>query len=132
VYPNADGYQATILKENKGKSGIYRWTNNINGNTYVGSSVDLSRRLRQYYGKRLQNLEHISLIYLAIIKFGHYNFTLEILEYCESADVLEREQYYLNLLKRNIIFYKQPWRRKTPGAASLLVQYWVISTQKKL
>lgn len=38
-------------------------------------------------------------IYKAILKHGHSNFSLEILEYCEPADVLEREQYYINLLK---------------------------------
>lgn len=41
-------------------------------------------------------------IYKAILKHGHSSGearSLEILEYCEPADVLEREQYYINLLK---------------------------------
>jgi hypothetical protein len=41
----------------------------------------------------------ISLIYQAILKYGHLNFTLEILEYCASAVLLQREQHYLNLFK---------------------------------
>ena len=49
VYCNADTQKKTILKENKDKSGIYRWVNKITGATYVGSGVDLTRRLRDYY-----------------------------------------------------------------------------------
>jgi hypothetical protein len=49
VYENSDLQKVDILKENKGKSGIYRWTNNATGKSYVGSSVNLYRRLRQYY-----------------------------------------------------------------------------------
>lgn len=38
------------------------------------------------------------MIYRALLKNGYSNFQLEILEYCEPNLVLEREQYYLNLL----------------------------------
>lgn len=33
-----------------------------------------------------------------MLKYGHQNFTLEILEYCLQSELLEREQYYLDLL----------------------------------
>jgi len=42
-----------------------------------------------------------SYIYSALIKHGYSNFTLEILEYCDKDKVIEREQYYLNILKPN-------------------------------
>lgn len=38
-------------------------------------------------------------IYKAILKHGHSNFSLEILEYCKPSEILEREQYYIDLLK---------------------------------
>jgi group I intron endonuclease len=38
-------------------------------------------------------------IYKAIVKYGHSNFKLEILEYCDKTKVLVREQYYIDLLK---------------------------------
>jgi len=38
-------------------------------------------------------------IYMAILKYGYSNFTLDILEYCEPSDLLAREQYYLDLIK---------------------------------
>jgi len=41
----------------------------------------------------------ISLIARALIKYGYYNFQLEILEYCEPSNCIDREQYYIDLLK---------------------------------
>jgi len=38
-------------------------------------------------------------IYSAILKYGHSNFKLEILEYCDRSEVISRENYYINLLK---------------------------------
>jgi group I intron endonuclease len=40
-----------------------------------------------------------SLIYSGLLKYGYSNFTLEILEYCDSSETIQREQYYLDLLK---------------------------------
>lgn len=40
-YDNADIHKLQIVKENKGKSGVYKWTNKMNGNYYVGSSSNL-------------------------------------------------------------------------------------------
>lgn len=38
-----------IYKENQMKSGVYRWVNTINGSSYVGSSVDLVRKFKDYF-----------------------------------------------------------------------------------
>ncbi len=35
----------------------------------------------------------------ALLKFGYSKFSLLILEYCETDDLLKREQYYLDLLQ---------------------------------
>ena len=37
-----------IIKDNKNKAGIYRWVNKVNGKTYVGSCVNLGRRIKDY------------------------------------------------------------------------------------
>jgi group I intron endonuclease len=42
-----------------------------------------------------------SYIYNAILKYGHSNFSLTIIEYCEPEQCLEREDYYLPYLKEN-------------------------------
>lgn len=98
VYEDADLLKLQAVSENKGKSGVYRWTNQVNGKTYIGSSVDLGKRLGNYY-----NLKYLSsskmLISKALIKYGYGNFTLEIIEYCDRSDTLLREQYYLDHCK---------------------------------
>jgi group I intron endonuclease len=38
-------------------------------------------------------------IYKALLKYGHSNFSLEILEFCEPAKAVSKEQEYINLLK---------------------------------
>jgi group I intron endonuclease len=39
------------------------------------------------------------MIYNALLKYGHSKFSLEILEYCAPEKYIEREQYYIDLLK---------------------------------
>jgi group I intron endonuclease len=35
----------------------------------------------------------------ALIKYGYSSFSLEIMEYCDATKVVEREQYYFDLIK---------------------------------
>jgi group I intron endonuclease len=95
-YVNADLEKESIIKDNKNKSGVYRWINKENGKVYIGSAVNLSRRFYVYY-----NLEYLSksnmLICRALLKYGYFNFCLEILEYCKPENALEREQYYMDI-----------------------------------
>jgi hypothetical protein len=44
-------------------------------------------------------LRNRSLIYSAILKYGHDNFSLNILEYCDKDILLKKEQYYIDLYK---------------------------------
>lgn len=60
---------------------------------YVGSSTNLRIRLYTYFS--LGSLNRSS----RIIKYGYSNFSFEILEYCTKENVLEREQYYMDLLE---------------------------------
>jgi group I intron endonuclease len=98
VYKDINAEKVLILNDNKGKTGIYRWTNKVNNKTYIGSALDLRTRFWVYFSsKRL--LDSNMPIYRAIIKYGYANLKLEILEYCEKDNVLIREQYYIDFLK---------------------------------
>jgi len=102
TYSNADTQKKQILKDNKGKSGVYRWTNLLNAKSYIGSGVNLSKRLSYYYSRQYMKTKlkrSKSLIYSSILIHGLSNFKLEILEYCEPRYVISREQYFLDLLK---------------------------------
>ena len=86
-----------ILTENKNESGVYRWVNTLNNNTYVGSGLSLSKRVGNYYNKSELN-RNPRPIHAALLKYGYENFNLEILEYCKADELIVREQYYLDLL----------------------------------
>ena len=98
VYANADTQKLKILWENKGKSGIYMWENNITGNKYIGSSNKLDRRLSEYYNINYLDKHSYMVINRSLLSNGYSNFTLKILEYCDSAILLERENYYFKLI----------------------------------
>ena len=102
IYKNADLDKLRIISENKGKSGIYRWTNLSNGKSYIGSSIDLKKRFTNYFSIKLleSNLSRAkSKIYRSLLKNGYSNFSVEILEYCKVSEGINREQYYLDLYK---------------------------------
>jgi len=99
IYSNAESDKDQILQENKEKSGIYMWKNLINDKQYIGSAVDLSNRLSS--DSSTTSMENTlkrgnSHIYRALLKHGHDNFSLTILEYCDKEKCIERENYYLS------------------------------------
>ena len=108
-YEDAEKLKHLILLENKDRSGIYKWENKISGEFYIGSAVDLSKRMSEYY--RESYITHPSrgksIICYALVKYGYSNFSLSILEYCNRDEVITREQYYLDLLNPtyNILKY---------------------------
>lgn len=97
-YYNADVDKINIFADNRKKIGVYRWINNLNGNTYIGSSINLSVRFYTYYSLRYLSKSNRPME-RALLKYGFSNFSLEILEYCNSENLLKREQYYLDTLK---------------------------------
>jgi len=97
-YINADADKINIFADNRNKTGIYRWINNLNGKTYVGSSNNLSVRFYSYYSLRSLAKSNRPME-RALLKYGFSKFSLEILEYCNLDNLLEREQYYLDILK---------------------------------
>jgi len=97
-------HKKQILIENKGKCGIYLITNTLNGKRYVGwwgSAQDLGRRLRYYYSPN--SMKHVllksrMLIYSSILKYTLTPFKLDIIEYCDSSVLHQRETYFIEKL----------------------------------
>lgn len=92
-----------LLKEYKNKSGIYLIHNNINGKKYIGSGMDLSKRLATYYfPSRLCDGRYIS---NSLLKYGHNSFSVVILCILSDTsvsikkDIISKEQEYINLYK---------------------------------
>ena len=98
-YEDSLNLKKQILEENKGKSGIYMWTNKITGDIYIGQSVDLADRLKRYFHENYLKKNKSLLISRALMKYSHSSFSLTILEYCDKSELNNREQYYLDRLE---------------------------------
>jgi len=99
TYINVDKHK--IYEENRRRSGIYRWNNLVTNMSYIGSAINLARRLRSYFSLGSINKELLkgnSRIHSALLKYGYDNFSLDILEYCEPNILISREQYYIDVL----------------------------------
>lgn len=97
-YEDAYNLRKLILKENNEKSGIYMWTNKITGDFYIGQSINLGLRFRNYFNLSYLKSRENLIISRAFIKYGYSNFSLTILEYCDKSELQTREQYYLDKL----------------------------------
>lgn len=90
-----------IYKELRNKSGIYVLINNKTKDFYIGSSINLTKRMVSYY--YYTNSDKLSRIVIirAMKKYGLDNFSLGILEFCkkDSKICLNLEQKYLDQYK---------------------------------
>jgi group I intron endonuclease len=94
-YENAFNMKKDILNENKGKSGIYMFTNKITKKIYIGQSKDLSNRLKTYFNPSYLKSKPSLRICKTLLEYGYPNFSVTILEYCDKFELLTREQFYL-------------------------------------
>lgn len=111
VYQVASISKSDINKDFKDVSIIYMWFNKVTGRVYIGSAINGSKRLGTYFQPSI--LRKNSLIYQSILKYGHDNFSVIILDICGKTStvtkdyILEREKFYLD------------WALKTYGLAVL-------------
>lgn len=124
-FKNLDESKGLIRTSFLKQRGVYLWTNKNNGNQYIGSAMDLSSRLSDYFTNSYLNYQSSrgSAISLAILKHRFLNFKLQVLvlgpspvreDISVNSDFILLEQYYLDryVLKYNI-------RRIALGAAPI-------------
>ena len=74
------------------ESGIYKITNIKNKHVYIGSAVNLTKRIWQHkHG--VNSSPHLK---NAIEKYGLEDFIFEVVEYCNKENLIKREQFYLD------------------------------------
>lgn len=79
----------------KGKTGIYMFFNKQNEKFYIGSGVDMCRRVNYYFQNCYFKHNPNSIIGKAILKYGMENFCLVILEFCDKENLLSRETHFI-------------------------------------
>lgn len=79
-----------------GNSGIYKITNIINGNFYIGSSSNIRKRKEKHF-RYLRKGEHENKhLQNAFNKYGEPAFVFEVLKYVNQSELLNEEQLLLN------------------------------------
>lgn len=101
VYSNFKGERLQLIKDQKNKAGVYCLVNLINGHTYIGSSINLASRMRNYLNNAfLKNKKNSNMpIVEALLKYGQNNFALLVIEYVDVKELTIRETHFItNLL----------------------------------
>lgn len=93
-----------------GICGIYKIVDTVNDKVYVGQSVDIAERWKQHI-KRGCKCEVGTMsgagLYDAMWKYGVWNFSFQILEKCEKADLTAHEKMWIDYFQSNEIGYNK-------------------------
>ena len=79
--------------------GVYKITNTITGDFYVGSSKNVKLRWAEHKRQSAWNKQPNNQMYLDMQKYGVDNFDFQILEVVEPEELKEKEQKFIELLK---------------------------------
>lgn len=78
-------------------SGIYAITNTGNGKRYIGSAVDIKKRWARHRAELKKGAHHSSKLQRAWDKHGVDSFVFEVIERVFTADLIAREQAWIDL-----------------------------------
>lgn len=98
-----------IKKEWKFLQGVYKI--NIDQHFYVGSSVNVYKRLNVHLNSMKKNKHENQYLQRAFNKYGIDAISFELLEECKTATLLElrtREKYYIDTLKPDLNLKPDP------------------------
>lgn len=77
--------------------GIYMVENKVNNKKYIGSSKNLRQRKNMHFYDLKHKRQTNPIFIEEYIKYGHENFEFKIIELCNKEDLLNKEQYYMDL-----------------------------------
>ena len=80
------------------KTGIYKITNQLTKECYIGQAVDIASRWKDHAKAGLGiDTPQRNKLYKAMIEYGIQNFSWEILEECSKENLDKKEKFYINL-----------------------------------
>ena len=80
-------------------SAVYRITNTVTGDFYIGSSNDIKRRFAEHKAPSKWNECPNNPMYLDMKKYGIENFVFEVIAEVEEDSLKEAEQKFIETLK---------------------------------
>jgi group I intron endonuclease len=77
--------------------GIYKFTNIVNGHSYIGQSRNIETRKKKHlqFAFNPNTPDYDGVFHRAIRKYGIENFQFEVLEECSCKCLNDREKYYI-------------------------------------
>ena len=92
----------------KDEPGIYKITNIDSGKSYVGKSTNVKKRLQDHI-KSSVGISSIAdqFVHHEILKTGLWNWTFEVITYCDKDKLSELEKYYINFFKTQEFGYNR-------------------------
>jgi group I intron endonuclease len=78
---------------------VYKITNTLNGDFYIGSSTNLYKRYYTHMNHMRKGIKSCVILNRAAEKYGEKNFTFEIVAKCPIEYVIKLEQWFITNLK---------------------------------
>lgn len=98
--------QFPLILQAKTKTGIYKITNQITDECYIGQAVDVYKRWCEHCKCGLGiDTPPGNKLYKAMQEYGLNNFTFELIEECNQSELNEKEKYFIDLYQANTFGY---------------------------
>lgn len=84
----------------KDEPGIYKITNIDSGKCYIGKSTNVKKRLQDHFKSSI-GIKTIAdqAVHHEIWKTGFWNWTIEVIIYCDKDELNDLEKYYIDFFK---------------------------------
>lgn len=108
------------------RSGIYKITNSVSGKIYIGSAVNIRKRWNLHLLHLRRGTHRNRKMQASFAKHGEAAFSILVIEFCDLAALLEREQFWMDGLEAVKVGYnlnpvagsglgqKRPFKNLTP------------------
>lgn len=83
-------------------SGVYIITNIINNKVYIGSSIDIKKRVYRHFSDLVNNKHYNRLLQRAYNKYKEKSFIVSVLCVCDKKETFNNEQVFLDKYKSYI------------------------------
>lgn len=109
--------------------GIYKITNLTNGNSYIGQSIDIERRIAEHKTPRANGNDKL---HGDMQQLGLDNFKFEVIEECLKEELNAKELHYIKKLNPYYNYIGKPKSKETKEKISLgLKKLWDSYSEEK-
>lgn len=109
IQKKMNNFCAARLQTTEKVCGIYKITNILTKECYIGQSVNIKDRFSEHIkaGVGATEASITNKLYQAIQKYGIQNFAFELIEACPASELNIKEKYFISLYQSDIIGYNQ-------------------------